>query len=114
MVTGRADARCTVSTRIATCSGGVAGTMPWPRLKMNPGAGPASSSTPRAAAATAAGRGRSAQRRAVAAAPPAPRRGGHRGRVGQQRDWVDVPLERDAIAKAPAGFADVDRPIEAD
>ena len=34
------DSRCTASTSAATFSGGVAGTMPWPRLKMWPGRGP--------------------------------------------------------------------------
>ena len=71
------DSRCTVSISTATFSGGVAGTMPWPRLKMWPGAGPAARTTAAASRATAAASARSTMR-------------------------IEIALQRDALADAAA------------
>ena len=69
------DSRWTVSISTATLSGGVAGTMPWPRLKTWPGRGPAA--------------------RTTAAASRDDRRC-----VREQHQRVEIALQRDAFADA--------------
>ena len=67
------ESACTASTSAATFSGGVAGTMPWPRLKMWPGAGPAA--------------------RTIADGFARDGRG-----IGQQHQRIEIALQRDARA----------------
>ena len=83
------EVACTASTSAATLSGGVPGTMPWPRLKMCPGC---------------------RTRRAHDG-----RRFARDGRrVREQHERIEIALQRHAIAHGGARRGDVDRPVEAD
>ena len=103
------DSRCTVSTRTATLSGGVAGTMPCPRLKMWPGAAPAARTTAVASRATLPHpRAAPADRDCPAAQRGCPRAGGQRRSTVQSSPTHAAPHGQWNRAIVPA-FREHDR-----